>query len=208
MLDRKNLIFDLGGVLLNIAPRATADALTAMGVDKSLITDGLNLVNPLLRGLECGTVTPKEIYTTVAASMGAELTPALAQSIKEAWCSMLRDAPAEKFQRLKMLRKKGYKVFLLSNTNAIHWEVIERIISAVEGGTVNDYFDGVYLSFEMQCCKPDRMIFEKLLAMEGIVAKDCIFFDDSQENCAAAASLGIAAHLMTRNAPWPQWLFE
>ena len=96
MLDRKNLIFDLGGVLLNIAPRATAEALATMGVDNSLITDGLNLVNPLLRGLECGIVTPEEIYTAAVASMGAELTPALAQSIKEAWCSMLRDAPAEK----------------------------------------------------------------------------------------------------------------
>ena len=208
MLDRKNLIFDLGGVLLNIDPRATVEALATMGVGKSLITDGLNLTNPLLRGLECGTVTPEEICTAVAATMGVELSPALAQSIKEAWCSMLKDAPVEKFQRLRMLRKQGYKVFLLSNTNAIHWEIIERIISAVEGGIVNDYFEGVYLSFEMQCCKPDRMIFEKLLAKEGIVAEDCIFFDDSQENCAAAASLGISAHLMTRNAPWPQWLIE
>ena len=107
-----------------------------------------------------------------------------------------------------MLRKQGYKVFLLSNTNAIHWEVIERIIASVEGGRIDDYFDGIYLSFEMQCCKPDKVIFEKLLAKEGIAAEDCIFFDDSQENCAAAASLGIAAHLMTRNAPWPQWLIE
>ena len=208
MLDRKNLIFDLGGVLLNIDPRATAEALAAMGVGKSLITDGLNLVNPLLRGLECGTVTPEDIYTAVAATMGAEATPSLAQSIKEAWCSMLKDAPVEKFQRLRMLRKQGYKVFLLSNTNAIHWEVIERIIASVEGGKIDDYFDGIYLSFEMQCCKPDKAIFEKLLAKEELAAEDCIFFDDSQENCAAAASLGIAAHLITRNAPWPQWLIK
>lgn len=107
-----------------------------------------------------------------------------------------------------MLRKQGYKVFLLSNTNAIHWEVIERIIASVEGGKIDDYFDGIYLSFEMQCCKPDKAIFEKLLAKEELAAEDCIFFDDSQENCAAAASLGIAAHLITRNAPWPQWLIK
>jgi putative hydrolase of the HAD superfamily len=208
MLDRKNLIFDLGGVLLNIDPRATADALAAMGVGKSLITDGLNLVNPMLRGLECGTVASDEIYAAVAATMNVEPSPEIVQSIKEAWCAMLRDVPIEKLQRLRTLRGQGYRIFLLSNTNAIHWEAIERIVASVEGRALAEYFDGVYLSFEMHCCKPDKMIFEKLLESEGLVAEDCIFFDDSRENCEAAASLGIAAHQMTRNAAWPQWLIE
>ena len=208
MLDRKNLIFDLGGVLLDIAPEATLAALKALGVSERLLTDGFNFRNEMLPGLECGLVAPEQLYSALAESMGVECSTEACKEIKNAWCAILGDFAVEKLRCLRDLRARGYRVFLLSNTNAIHWEVIERIIAAVEGVTVNDYFDVVYLSFEMQCCKPDRMIFEKLLAKERIVAEDCIFFDDSQENCAAAASLGIAAHLMTRNAPWPQWLFE
>ena len=207
-LDKKNLIFDLGGVLLNINPRATADALAAMGVGQSLITDGFNMVNPILRGLECGTVSADELCSAVAASMGVECTPAVQQRIKDAWCSMLCDAPIEKFRRLRSLREQGYKVFLLSNTNAIHWQVIEEIVRGVEGCPLKGYFDGVYLSFEMHCCKPDVAIFEQLLASEGIAAADSMFFDDSSENCSAAASLGITACVMERNAAWPQWLID
>ncbi|MBQ8736124.1 MAG: HAD family phosphatase [Bacteroidaceae bacterium] len=205
-LDRNNLIFDLGGVLLNINPRATADAFASMGVDKVLISDCFNLVNPVLRGLECGTVAPDELYSLVAGSMGLEVTPEVVQRIKDVWCSMLLDAPVEKFRRLRALREQGYKVFLLSNTNAIHWEMIERIVCVLEGRRLADYFDGVYLSFEMHLCKPDVAIFEQLLAAEGVAAADCIFFDDTPANCEAAASLGIDAYLLERNGAWPEWL--
>ena len=57
-------------------------------------------------------------------------------------------------------------------------------------------------------CKPDDDIFEKLLAAEGINAEDCLFLDDSRDNCATAASMGIASLLMERNAALPQWLIE
>ena len=208
MLDRKCLIFDLGGVLLNINPRATADALIALGVGSSLVTDGLNLVNPLLRGLECGTIAPDDLFAAVAESMGCELTPLLQQRLEQAWQAMLCDAPVEKFRRLRSLREMGYRVLLLSNTNIIHWGRIEEIVSAIEGLPLREYFDGVYLSFEMHCCKPDVAIFEQLLSSEGLAAGECMFFDDSRENCDAAASLGIDARLMSRNGAWPEWLME
>ncbi len=206
MLDRKNLIFDLGGVLLNIFPPATAEAMAALGVSKELITDGLTLENPLLHSMECGNSTPEELYTAIAGSMGKELTPQLRKEIKAAWCALLGTVPSEKFARLRELRKRGYRIFLLSNTNAIHWEEITRIVADAEGIEPEEYFDGVYLSFEMHCRKPDSAIFTRLLAAEGITAEEAIFFDDSAENCNAAASLGIKAHLMPRNGDWPDWL--
>ncbi|MBE6302468.1 MAG: HAD family phosphatase [Bacteroidales bacterium] len=208
MLDRKNIIFDLGGVLLDIVPEATLDALRNLGVGEHLLTDGLNVRNELLQGLECGIVSPEEMYCAIAESMGVVCSPAVRERIKAAWCAMLGEAAIEKFRCLRALRKRGYKVFLLSNTNVIHWEAIEKKLRAIEGRQLTDYFDRVYLSFEMHACKPDDEIFKKLLVAEGINAEDCLFLDDSRDNCATAASLGIASLLMERNAPLPQWLIE
>ena len=208
MLDRKNLIFDLGGVLLDITPEATLTALKALGVGERFLTDGFNLRNEMLHGLECGFVAPEQMYAALAESMGVECSSEACKSIKAAWCAMLGNFAVEKLRCLRDLRARGYRVFLLSNTNAIHWEVIDKRLRAAEGREPADYFDGVYLSFEMHACKPDAAIFEQLLAAEGIDATEAMFFDDSRDNCAAAASLGIAAHVMERNGSLPEWLKE
>jgi putative hydrolase of the HAD superfamily len=208
MLDRKNLIFDLGGVLLDIAPEATLTALKALGVDERFLTDGFNLRNEMLHGLECGLVAPEQMYAALAESMGVECSPEVCKSIKAAWCAILGDFAVEKLRCLRNLRSRGYRVFLLSNTNAIHWEVIKEKLRAAEGREPVDYFDGVYLSFEMHACKPDAAIFEQLLDAERIDAVEAMFFDDSRDNCAAAASLGIATYVMERNGRLPEWLTE
>ena len=208
MLDRKNLIFDLGGVLLDITPEATLTALKALGVGERFLTDGFNLRNEMLHGLECGFVAPEQMYSALAESMGVECSSEACKSIKAAWCAMLGNFAVEKLRCLRDLRARGYRVFLLSNTNVIHWEVIDKRLRAAEGREPADYFDGVYLSFEMHACKPNAAIFEQLLTAEGIDAKEAMFFDDSRDNCAAAASLGIAAHVMERNGNLPEWLKE
>ena len=208
MLDRKNLIFDLGGVLLDITPDATLAALKALGVGEKFLTDGFKLRNEMLHGLECGSVSPDEMYAALAESMGVECTQEVRERIKAAWCAMLGEFAIEKLHCLRDLRNRGYKVFLLSNTNAIHWEAIVKKLTAAEGRTSADYFDRVYLSFEMHACKPNAAIFEQLLAAEKIDADDAVFFDDSQENCNAAASLGIATFVMERNGRLPEWLID
>ena len=208
MLDRKNLIFDLGGVLLDITPDATLAALKALGVGEKFLTDGFKLRNEMLHGLECGSVSPDEMYAALAESMGVECTQEVRERIKAAWCAMLGEFAIEKLHCLCDLRNRGYKVFLLSNTNAIHWEAIMEKLTAAEGRMPADYFDRVYLSYEMHACKPDASIFEQLLAAEKIDADDAVFFDDSQENCNAAASLGIATFVMERNGRLPEWLID
>ena len=60
----------------------------------------------------------------------------------------------------------------------------------------------------MHACKPDVAIFKQLLEAEGIETAEAMFFDDSRDNCASAASLGIAAHVMERNGCLPEWLTE
>ena len=111
-------------------------------------------------------------------------------------------------QRLTRLRRQGHKLFLLSNTNALHWEQIARNIEQIEGKRVEEYFDRVFLSYEMHRCKPDKDIFVQMLQEAGLQACDTLFFDDSADNCAAARSVGIDAVLVERNSKWGDILLK
>ena len=91
---------------------------------------------------------------------------------------------------------------MLSNTNDGHWDEIERIFTGATGEKLEECFDALYLSYRMHRRKPEKEIFLELLASENAKPEECIFFDDSEENCEAARSVGITAIKMERNAPW------
>ena len=115
---------------------------------------------------------------------------------------MLGSFSREKMEYIKTLRERGNRVVMLSNTNEGHWETIERLFRYTMGAPLSEFFDELYLSFEMNLRKPEPEIFESLLRSEGVEAADCIFFDDSEENCNAARALGIEAVVMERNGAW------
>ena len=126
----------------------------------------------------------------------------LDDEVQRVWNLMLGDIPAEKLRRLEALRDAGYRVVMLSNTNSGHWPRIEELFVEACGKLPAECFDALYLSYQMHCRKPDSEIFLSLLENEGAEPADCLFFDDSAENCAAARALGIDAVLVERNASW------
>ncbi len=206
--NKKNLIFDLGGVLLDIEPSRSFEAFAALGVDAAILTESMTLANETMQAFEAGKISAQQLIDYIAELLPVEKRSqpreVLDSSIRAAWCSLLGEFPLCKWREITRLRALGHKVFLLSNTNAIHWECIARGIAQLEGRAVEDYFDGVYLSFEMGLCKPLPEIFEQVLQRAGIAAADTIFFDDSQANCDAARSVGIDAVVIERNAPWTE----
>ena len=205
-MEKKNLIFDLGGILLDIHPSRTFEAFASMGVCRELLTEKYSLSNPAMLAFEMGNISPAELCGYIASLLpphmqqkpASELHPAIAA----AWCALIGALPLYKWQRLGELRAKGYNIYLLSNTNAIHWERISKDIEALEGRSVGSYFDRIFLSYEMHLCKPSEEIFSRVLAAAGIDAASTIFFDDSPDNCAAARRVGIESVLVERNAPW------
>lgn len=206
MLDRKNIIFDLGGVLLDIMPELTVTAFRNMAMENDLMIETMGFDDGVLKNFECGMITSEEFCCKMAGFVGCLYDKITAEHIKRVWCAMLCDISLQKIQSLRLLRESGYKIILLSNTNIIHWEVIKQKFLEVENNPVDYYFDSIYLSFEMHLCKPNVRIFQKVLELERLNACDCIFFDDSFENCNAASSLGISSYLMERNDPSPEWL--
>ena len=99
------------------------------------------------------------------------------------------------------LREK-YVVYLLSNTNEIHWKWACENVFPYRGFRVEDYFEKIYLSFEMKMVKPDAEIFETVLADANIDPKETFFIDDSEANCLAAQALGISTYTPQANEDW------
>lgn len=212
ILKKKNLIFDLGGILLDIHPSLTFEAFAKLGVEESMLNETHSLANSAMLAFETGKISLAELVAYIATLLppGVRSLPAgeLEARVREAWCALIGDLPLYKWQRLSQLRASGHKVYLLSNTNEIHWAAISRNIAALEGRAVESYFDGVFLSYEMKLCKPSKDIFTRVLSEAGILACDTLFFDDSADNCAAAGSVGIEAVLVERNSRWGDFLLK
>ena len=200
------MIFDLGGVVIDLFVDRTFAAMAALGVPADMLTERGCLMDSMMMQFDRGDITADEMFGYIKSFLPAtvrEKTGAgLDSEVQRVWNLMLGDIPADKLQRLAALRSAGYRVVMLSNTNSGHWPRIEQLFIEAGGKLPSECFDALYLSYLMRRRKPEPGIFLTLLENEGVDAADCLFFDDSAENCAAARSLGIDAVLVERNALW------
>ena len=186
------LIFDFGGVLINLDINKCILNFKQLGL--SNFEQYLN--NFAQRGFfmqfEKGEISAAEFRSEVRKLTPNTLTDA---QIDEAWCSFLLEIPTEKLDMLVELRKK-FRLILLSNTNIIHFPYSEKALFENKGKKVSDYFDRCYLSYEMKMVKPDKEIFDKILASENVHANECLFLDDGPKNTEQAQKLGIQTYLV------------
>ena len=204
--DKKIVILDLGGVVLDINVNLSFGALVALGLDARMLTEENSLVNETIQNFDRGEISADEFYSYIESWLPEQvrLLPAeeLRERVADIWNMMLGGYALEKIERIKELRSQGKRVVLLSNTNDGHWDEIERRLYHVAGCHLDELFDELYLSYRMRMRKPEPGIFQELLRCEGALPEECIFFDDSQENCDAARSVGIDAVKVERNAAW------
>ena len=102
--------------------------------------------------------------------------------------------PVEKLRQIDALRQQGLRTYVLSNNNPASMEYIRRMFTA-DGKTMDDYFDAVYLSYELHELKPSEAIFRKMIAASGMVPAETLFIDDGQKNVDAAQALGFAVYM-------------
>lgn len=144
--------------------------------------------------LERGEITPAEFRTRLRRYFDREVTD---EAIDEAFCQFLRGIPVERLRALEELRRRGFRIYLLSNTNALMWERYILPEFKKDGHDINYYFDGIITSFEVKAYKPEREIFQAAIDRLGINAGETLFFDDSQANLDGAALLGFKTALVT-----------
>jgi glucose-1-phosphatase len=192
----KNIIFDLGGVLINIDYHKTIDAFKALGIvdfDKMYSQTTANL---LFENLETGKITEEEFYTAIKQTTAA---PISSHQIQTAWNAILQEFRPQSIAYLKTL-SINYNLYLLSNTNSIHQTAFNNLFATTFNGKhLNTYFKKAYYSHQINLRKPNKNSYEFVLANANLIAKETLFIDDSKINMPAANELGIRTHLLLPN---------
>ena len=186
----KNIVFDLGGVLVDLDFKAAINGLQKAGFAN--VKEQLQSFDRegIFQKFELGEMTAEEFRTAIRENSTVTLTD---EEIDALWNAMLLEIPREKLELILDLRGK-YMVYLLSNTNSIHWDYVCKNAFNYRGFRVNDYFEETFLSYEMHLAKPDKAIFEKVLQDANLLPEETLFIDDSEANCKAAEEVGIHAH--------------
>ena len=189
----RNLLFDLGGVIINLDRQRCVDALTALGDEKADEMLDLSVQRGTLMDLEEGKISPSDFFKRMRQQIGKAVSD---EDIVHALNELLIGIPLDRLTLLRKLRQR-FNVMMLSNTNPIMFDTKIAECFAQEGLSITDYFDDVYLSYRLKSCKPDIAIFKKVIELSRIVPQETLFFDDSQKNLDAAASLGFKTFLVT-----------
>ena len=188
MQNIKAIIFDFGGVILNIDYNKTYKAFTNLGVKNFDEMYSQKNANPLFHDLEEGKINEEEFYNAFRRSTQLKLTD---QQIKTAWNAILLRYREEALQTLATIKNK-YRLYLLSNTNSIHHKEFNKIFEdQIGSGSINDYFDKAYYSHEIKHRKPDKEAYEYVLKENNLSASETLFIDDSIQNIDAAKALGL-----------------
>lgn len=188
-----NLMFDLGGVIMDIDRSRCVAYFDTLGMDGADdFFDAYTQKGPFLL-LESGQITPEEFRDMMRQKLPAGVTdPQIDRGLSLFLCGI----PEYRLNLLRHLRQTGHKVWLLSNTNPIMWHNDILPEFRRQGLEISDYFDGTVTSFDAKICKPDRRIYEYALEKFGIKAAETTFFDDGPANVEAARACGMNARLI------------
>lgn len=191
----KNIIFDLGGVLLTIDFNRTAQAFRQLGVKNFDDFYSKEAANELFEKLETGHVSNEDFY----AAMQQHCAPGTTYTqIQAAWNAILVGFRAESLASLRLLKNR-YNIFLLSNTNSIHHAQFSAEYEAVHGSVFDALFLKAYYSHQVQRRKPYTETYLYVLEDAKINAAETLFIDDALSNIEGAKSAGIQTHLLLPN---------
>lgn len=193
----KNVIFDLGGVLLNIDYHLTIQAFVDIGMSnfQELFTQAQQ--SELFDKIEVGEISSDEFLAEIKALMPSHVTEV---EIRTAWNAMLLDLPSERLDFLLAVKEK-YNTALLSNTNSIHLESFYKELKKVHNlKSLDDYFHKVYFSCDLGMRKPNPETFLRVCELEGFNPSETLFIDDTIQHVEGAKQAGLQAlHLDVKN---------
>lgn len=194
----KNIIFDLGGVILDLSVDHTLQSFSDLsGLKKNEVEKIFHSTREFLL-YEKGAITDAEFRDVVRQVYKINAPDS---ALDNSWNAMLRGMPPDKLALLDKLKTK-YNVLLLSNTNNIHLTYINNIMmpAVSRDRALDDYFHRAYYSHLMSMRKPDAEIFERVLNENNLKASQTLFLDDNASNVAGAVSVGIqTVHVTSPN---------
>lgn len=186
----ENIVFDFGGVLIDLDFNRLLKAFKRIGFND--IESQLQTYERggIFQKYELGEMTADEFRMAIRDKSNVTLTDS---DIDDLWNLMLVKIPAEKLDFILSLRN-NYNVYLLSNTNSIHWDYACKNSFNYKGLGIKDFFIRTFLSYEMHLAKPDKAIYERMLCEAELIPENTLFIDDSEINCTVAKQLGIQVY--------------
>lgn len=187
MLMIKNIIFDLGGVVLNIDFQASANAFQNLGIKDFESLYSRAVQNSLFVDLEMGIISPIEFRHKIRMMSKLPLSDV---QIDNAWNAIILDFPKDRLELIKRITEH-YSCYLLSNTNKIHYDAYQddlRLNHSIDG--LESLFLKTWFSHNLKMRKPNLDIFEFAINDANIISDETLFIDDSIQNIESAKKLG------------------
>lgn len=185
-MELKNVIFDFGGIIVDLDKQAVIDAFGRLGFDVRPHV-GRYVQSGVFAALETGRMSAEEFCDEVRRTSGHAMSD---EEICRAWNCMLTGIPVRRLQFVRSLRPR-FHTYMLSNTNPIHWDYSCHVLLADAGLRMEGCFERIFLSYQLHLAKPDPAIFGTVLAEAGLRPEEALFVDDSAENCRIAAASGL-----------------
>ena len=177
----KNIVFDLGGVIMTIDQSEAVRRFKALGLEDAEARLDPYTQSGIFGELEEGKITAEDFRRELGALVGRELT---FEQCCHGWRGYCREVPRRALDVLIRLKAEGYRLILLSNTNPymMSWALSDAFDG--EGHSLEYYFDALYLSYKLKMMKPCEKIFNLILEKENITPEETLFVDDGPRNTA------------------------
>lgn len=189
----KNIIFDFGGVIYDISFNAATEAFAELGVKNFKELYSYLKQDHLFEDLEVGRITPEEFHRQFRRQSGLEVSD---EAIDTAWNRLLTGFREERIRMLEKARNH-YRIFLLSNSNQIHYQKYRQEFEEQFGyQRFNQIFERTWFSHEIGLKKPDNQIFEYILKDGDLNPFETMFIDDMEENALGATYSGISGYFL------------
>ncbi len=201
----KNIIFDLGGVIITLDQPQAIRRFKALGLADAEQRLNAYTQSGIFGDLERGHITADTFQTELGKLVGHDVTY---EQCRHAWLGYCRELPQRNLDALVRLRREGHRLILLSNTNPfmMSW-VFSREFDG-RGHSLEHYMDACYCSYKMGVMKPDPQFFQRVLEAENIAPSDTLFVDDGPRNVAVASQMGIFTFCPENGVDWTQTIYK
>ncbi len=187
MENISTIIFDLGGVIMDIDVKKTLNAFSGLGLQNVHEFFGHGFAASFFSDHEAGRISDEKFIQEIKNLLGGDVPD---EAVIDAWNALLLRFPPERIRLLKELKNK-YRLFLFSNTNAIHQEKFSEIYRQAFPGELDDHFEKAYYSHVLGQRKPDLAGFEQIIDENRLDPKQTLFVDDALMNVEGAIKAGL-----------------
>jgi putative hydrolase of the HAD superfamily len=195
----ENIIFDFGGVILNIDVQRTIDAFSSMAHTNIANLTHQIITDPLFYEFEMGLVSEPDFRDGICKLLGLDLEVCSDDVFDHAWNALLLDIPVPRLELIKSLAG-NHRIFLLSNTNSIHIRQVSKIVnSTIQKPSIDHLFENAYYSHQVNMRKPNKDIYEHVLQQNTLKPSETLFLDDNPINFSGAHAAGISTLEVNRD---------